>query len=795
MKKLSYLKALSLSLLILLGLSATAQQKSDDFFRSDFDNYENRSAVAIWAATNGIQHDDFGESPLGNGLLVMLAAGASYAILRRRRNFKKGTTLLLVALMLIGMTNCKKNIVEPIAQPTGGNKVAITLNVGGGAKAEVDPPHVNFEVNDKILVAHDGKYVGTLTYTEYETDYRFEGNIDASVAEPAQKLYFYFLGNMQNDASLTAGSTTSCTVNISNQTGYPTLPVISFSASNEDFTGSGAYSTRLHNKASLMKFNVTTDSDAAICITGMNNKVTVDFSKAASDGDNNGFSYNKEGEGVIKMKGGSGSPAEKWAIVLPQDASPAARAYTTDNAYIGTRPAMDAITANQYIESGFAIEVNTAFNPYETPLTLEAVENGTITFDNQATGPVTYTVNGGLAQTIAASTTGNIPVNAGDNVCFYGDNATYVSGKYSRISCSADCYIYGNIMSLINSTDYANVQTLTANFAFKRLFTGNSHIVNHPSKTLELPATTLANYCYEEMFNGCTSLTNAPELPATTLVVYCYSGMFLGCTNLTTAPSLPATTIHNNCYSNMFKNCTSLTTAPSLPATTMKDHCYTAMFQGCTSLTTAPALSATSLDNYCYSYMFDGCTSLKNAPELPATTLYNQCYSHMFSGCTSLETAPTILPATTMKYCCYEAMFYGCTSLKNAPELRATTLYNSCCYSMFSGCTSLETAPALPATSLVNWCYAYMFRGCTSLTTAPELPASALSEGCYSSMFKDCSNLTSVTCLATSGINTDNSTTDWLNGVAATGTFTKAEGADWPDGVNGIPTNWVVQNN
>ena len=148
MKNTTKLKAIALSLMMLIGLiplTSFAQQKNDDFFRNDFDNYENRSAVAIWAATNGIQHDDFGESPLGSGLLILTAAGAGYAISRRRRNFKKGTTLLLVALMLIGMTNCKKKIVEPIAQPTGGNKVAITLNVGGGAKAEVDPPHVNFE--------------------------------------------------------------------------------------------------------------------------------------------------------------------------------------------------------------------------------------------------------------------------------------------------------------------------------------------------------------------------------------------------------------------------------------------------------------------------------------------------------------------------------------------------------------------------------------------------------------------------------------------------------------------------
>jgi hypothetical protein len=92
------------------------------------------------------------------------------------------------------------------------------------------------------------------------------------------------------------------------------------------------------------------------------------------------------------------------------------------------------------------------------------------------------------------------------------------------------------------------------------------------------------DYCYSDMFNGCSSLTTAPELPATTLAGYCYSYMFRNCTSLTTAPELPATTLTDNCYYYMFSNCTSLTKAPELPATTLADSCYRFMFNGCTSL-------------------------------------------------------------------------------------------------------------------------------------------------------------------------------------------------------------------
>jgi hypothetical protein len=87
--------------------------------------------------------------------------------------------------------------------------------------------------------------------------------------------------------------------------------------------------------------------------------------------------------------------------------------------------------------------------------------------------------------------------------------------------------------------------------------------------------------------------------------------MFYGCTSLTTAPVLPATTLANNCYEQMFYGCTSLTTTPSiLPATALTWSCYRNMFAGCTSLTTAPELPATRLVNNCYYFMFARCTSL-----------------------------------------------------------------------------------------------------------------------------------------------------------------------------------------
>ncbi|WP_172409860.1 fimbrillin family protein [Prevotella sp. P2-180] len=312
--------------------------------------------------------------------------------------------------------------------------------------------------------------------------------------------------------------------------------------------------------------------------------------------------------------------------------------------------------------------------------------------------------------------------------------------KFTTANSPVDCT--GDIRTLIDYENYADVSTADAKFC--SLFYQNTELRTAP----KLPATTLANYCYREMFTYCTALTTAPELPAKTLAEYCYCLMFSGCTALTTAPALPAKSLAKSCYFQMFNGCTALTMAPTLPAETLAFGCYQGMFSGCTALETAPALPATKLAVSCYQGMFSNCTALSTAPALPAETLAIGCYQGMFSGCTALETAPA-LPAETLAEYCYAQMFSGCSALETAPKLPATTLANYCYREMFTYCTALTTAPTLPAETLASFCYQGMFSGCSALTTAPELPADTLAFGCYNEMFSGCTALSSVTMLAT----------------------------------------------
>ena len=279
--------------------------------------------------------------------------------------------------------------------------------------------------------------------------------------------------------------------------------------------------------------------------------------------------------------------------------------------------------------------------PLEKPLTFNISSTGSInwvTTDSSSAKTIEYKINSGEWVSITSTAEGvAINVVAGDKIQFRGNNAAYSNG-YSYINTfsasTAGFSVEGNIMSLINSTDFSTLTTLQSGHTFSYLFSNCTGLTS--AKNLVLPATTLTYSCYSGMFYNCTSLTTAPALPATTLASWCYFSMFEGCTSLTTAPELPATTLSDNCYREMFMSCTSLTTAPALPTTTLASWCYSGMFQDCTSLTTAPALPATTLANSCYSNMFYGCTKLNNIECLATDISASSCTNYWVSGVASI---------------------------------------------------------------------------------------------------------------------------------------------------------------
>ena len=342
----------------------------------------------------------------------------------------------------------------------------------------------------------------------------------------------------------------------------------------------------------------------------------------------------------------------------------------------------------------------------------EVVDLNYMTISALGDGEITITIPAGIKSTYATSLsyskdkstwtdnivdntakTISIPATNGENVYLKGDALTWFDEEFYEglnINSTANIDVSGNIMSLLYGDNFTDKTTLPerCTYNFGSLFSGNVNLIN--AKDLELPATTLENYCYSSMFEGCTSLTTAPALPATTLATYCYEYMFSGCTSLTTAPELPATTLATYCYTSMFEGCTSLTTAPELPVATLADGCYSSMFLECSSLTTAPELPATTLAQSCYSGMFADCTSFTNAPVLHATTLADSCYKSMFERCSSLTTAPE-LPATTLAQSCYQRMFQGCSNLNSITMLATDISATNCLLTWVGGVASTGT--------------------------------------------------------------------------------------------------------
>lgn len=116
-------------------------------------------------------------------------------------------------------------------------------------------------------------------------------------------------------------------------------------------------------------------------------------------------------------------------------------------------------------------------------------------------------------------------------------------------------------------------------------------------------------------------------------------------------------------------------------------------------------------------------------------------------------------------------------------------------WGLFRNCQGITDASELYLSSsiLTQSCYTGMFMNCINLEKAPGLPAYVLATNCYNGMFEGCSKLNYIECDATDLSATD-CLRDWVNGVAATGTFVKLSDVNWPTGVNGIPSGWTVVN-
>lgn len=280
---------------------------------------------------------------------------------------RRMTFIMMALAMVLGFTQCKKEQIVPQNEnQTEG--VRITLSVDGGnnnSRVIVNPTgHTNpdyatvtFEAGDVIYVGNNGAYCGYLEYNGSTS--QFEGSVEPT--SMADYLHFYFMGNKGANSEPKSES-------ITDQTSK--YPVISYAHSKTLYSGAGAYSAKLQNYCSIVKFT-TTDIAADITITGMNNTVSVNFgANNAADGTGvgkNPYTPSKTGDGEITLHRESNT--ERWAILLEQNEVTTATAYAFQNVatkYVSSTFTVPEIDNNMYYTndgSGISIGL-TEYVPY-----------------------------------------------------------------------------------------------------------------------------------------------------------------------------------------------------------------------------------------------------------------------------------------------------------------------------------------------------------------------------------------------------------------------------------------------
>lgn len=280
---------------------------------------------------------------------------------------RKYSFILMTFALLLGMAQCKKEPATPNGDNNGGVRITLKVDDGpstpstgsgtesgadNGEKLNVYPATgaVIFTQGDKIYVGNNGQYVGTLTFDNG----LFQGTIDGDLSTD-DYLHFYFVGNKPTTPSTLAASTTTYTVDISDQsTG---LPAISYAPSTAKYSPSTtAYTAKLLNKSALVKFVPSMATTQPITVSGLNNEVQIDFANhtLAPTGNTGGITLYSESE------------SEKWAVLLEQ-ASLSDLTVSVDgyNATIEGTTLPSAITNNMYYNTGIGVSMTAAYQIYE----------------------------------------------------------------------------------------------------------------------------------------------------------------------------------------------------------------------------------------------------------------------------------------------------------------------------------------------------------------------------------------------------------------------------------------------
>ena len=465
--------------------------------------------------------------------------------------------LMGCAAAILALTACSESEDLLAAYHSDSKAVHITAQVG---KASADgftrsnplgtaEEQAKFNENDEISVKADGQ--DAVTYKLVGSEWQPQGNKFLKWENETMNFTAYYPATFNgtinqpteynNEADLAAADFMSCTDNVTNP-GDNSLTltmkremarvVVEIADFNDQYAGA------------------TIDNVTSLSICGI---------KAYKHSDKKFYALIKPCEAqnsetflsLDVVEGESKTTTEKFTGIPKLEAG---NSYTYKLTVGKNKISVSGITVTDWDNTGIITEGSKAEHiiPYVTFKAEEAQTFKMTTTGTYEIKGLEYSVNNGEWKTVVANTevpfggaNGDLRLRGTNHNGTAKDQSYYSTINFTDITVNVACT--GDIRTLLDWKNYNIVKTDNARFC--------------------------------GLFFHCSVLTSAPELPATKLADFCYNQMFSNCTNLVSAPVLPATTLADFCYYYMFNNCKKLSTVTMLAIEseiTSKSYCVTA---------------------------------------------------------------------------------------------------------------------------------------------------------------------------------------------------------------------------
>ena len=272
--------------------------------------------IMVWSVLN--LTDPTQPAPLGSGVLILVAAGAGYAIVRRKHTRKgashTSSTLLLAAAMLLGLTQCKKEV--ETVNPVAADGIPMTLNAYNDSRTSFDGSGaISWGTNEKIYVVYNGTCIGSVTNGTGGGN-TFTGTVTGLESGNDYTLHYYYVGTAQTIAT----DATSFSMDFVNQDGtMANLGKFHIGHGTQTLTYEGGDITSEAGMSSLVSigyFDIAGMAEVGENVymygENLNNKITIDFST------NKVTNTKVEGDNLICLGAVTeGSTCGKYVMLVP----------------------------------------------------------------------------------------------------------------------------------------------------------------------------------------------------------------------------------------------------------------------------------------------------------------------------------------------------------------------------------------------------------------------------------------------------------------------------------------------